>query len=66
MRILTVTGPPPAGQRALRRLFEIPAGPVATRAQTSSFYRGLRVVAIDGTTFGMKLPLGLGHLETGT
>ncbi|MGW8358719.1 transposase domain-containing protein [Streptomyces wedmorensis] len=29
------------GSAPLRRLFEILAGPVATRAQTSSFYRGL-------------------------
>ncbi|WP_181809537.1 IS4 family transposase [Streptomyces shenzhenensis] len=38
------------GSAPLRRLFEILAGPVATPAQTGSFYRGLRVVAVDGTT----------------
>lgn len=38
------------GATPLRRLFEILAGPVATPAQTGSFYRGLRVVAVDGTT----------------
>jgi len=38
------------GSAPLRRLFEALAGPVATRAQTSSFYRGPRVVAVDGTT----------------
>jgi hypothetical protein len=38
------------GATPLRRLFEILAGPVAIPAQTGSFYRGLRVVAVDGTT----------------
>ncbi|WTW50507.1 IS4 family transposase (plasmid) [Streptomyces sp. NBC_00015] len=38
------------GSAPLRHLFEILAGPVATRAQTGSFYRGLRVAAVDGTT----------------
>ncbi|MGW6412827.1 transposase domain-containing protein [Streptomyces vinaceus] len=41
------------GSAPLRRLFEVLAGPVATRAQTSSFYRGLRVVAVAGTTFSL-------------
>ncbi len=34
----------------MRRLFEILAGPLATLVQSESFYRGLRVVAVDGTT----------------
>ncbi|MET8099641.1 transposase domain-containing protein [Streptomyces sp. NPDC005236] len=38
------------GSAPLCRLFEILAGPVAGRAQSSAFYRGLRVVAVDGTT----------------
>lgn len=38
------------GSAPLRRLFEVLAGPVATRAQTGTFYQGLRVVAVDGTT----------------
>jgi hypothetical protein len=38
------------GSAPLRALFEVLAGPVATPAQPSSFYRGLRVVAMDGTT----------------
>ncbi|MCX5355835.1 IS4 family transposase [Streptomyces mirabilis] len=41
------------GSAPLHRLFEILAGPVATRAQTGSFYRGLRVVAVDGTTLSI-------------
>jgi transposase IS4-like protein/DDE family transposase len=38
------------GAAPLRRLFEVVSGPVATPAQRGSFYRGLRVVAVDGTT----------------
>ncbi|MFE9313464.1 IS4 family transposase [Streptomyces sp. NPDC006706] len=41
------------GSAPLRRLFEILAGPVATRAQAGSFYRGLRAVAVDGTTLSI-------------
>lgn len=41
------------GSAPLRCLFEILAGPVAARAQTVSFYRGLRVVAVDGTTLSI-------------
>ncbi|MCT9935410.1 IS4 family transposase [Planotetraspora sp. A-T 1434] len=37
------------GVAPLRRLFEILAGPVAGQAVPGVFYRGLRVVAIDGT-----------------
>jgi hypothetical protein len=39
------------GVAPLRRLSEILAGPVADRGQPRSFYRGLRTVALDGTTF---------------
>jgi len=38
------------GVAPLRRLFEVISGPVATPAQRACFYRGLRVVAVDGTT----------------
>jgi YD repeat-containing protein len=38
------------GSAPLRRLFEVLAGPVAGRGQSCAFYRGLRVVAVDGTT----------------
>ncbi|TKA06654.1 transposase domain-containing protein [Actinacidiphila oryziradicis] len=38
------------GSVPLRCLFEVLAGPVATPAQPGSFYRGLLVVALDGTT----------------
>lgn len=38
------------GSLPLRRLFETLAGPVATRTQRGSFYRGLRTVALDGTS----------------
>jgi hypothetical protein len=41
------------GSAPLRRLFEILAGPVATRGQGGSFWRGLRVVAVDGTTLSI-------------
>ncbi|WP_266594045.1 IS4 family transposase [Streptomyces sp. NBC_00365] len=41
------------GSAPLRRLFEILAGPVAARAQSGSFYRGLRAVALDGTTLSI-------------
>jgi hypothetical protein len=41
------------GSVPLRRLFEILAGPVASRAQSGAFYRGLRVVAVDGTTLSV-------------
>ncbi len=41
------------GSAPLRRLFEILAGPVAAGTQTASFYRGLRVVAVDGTTLSI-------------
>lgn len=41
------------GSAPLRRLFEILAGPVATPAQAGSFYRGLRAVAVDGTTLSI-------------
>ncbi|MFG2525315.1 transposase domain-containing protein [Streptomyces sp. NPDC048527] len=34
----------------LRRLFTILAGPVADCGQSCTFYRGLRLVAVDGTT----------------
>lgn len=38
------------GSGPLRRLFEVLAGPVADRRQTCAFYRGLCLVAVDGTT----------------
>ncbi|MFF3160229.1 IS4 family transposase, partial [Streptomyces sp. NPDC057910] len=38
------------GSAPLRRLFEVLAGPVAGPGQACAFYRGLRVVAVDGTT----------------
>lgn len=38
------------GVAPLRALFAVLAGPVATPVQTCAFYRGRRVVAIDGTT----------------
>ncbi|MER6333925.1 transposase domain-containing protein [Streptomyces sp. NPDC001034] len=38
------------GSAPLRRLSEILAGPVAARAQSGIFYRGLRAVVMDGTT----------------
>lgn len=38
------------GAAPLRRLFEIISGPMAAPGQRESFYRGLRVVAVDGTT----------------
>lgn len=41
------------GSAPLHRLFEVLAGPVATRTQTGTFYRGLRVVAVDGTTLSV-------------
>lgn len=41
------------GPAPLRRLFEVVSGPVATPAQRESFYRGLRVVAVDGTTLSV-------------
>lgn len=41
------------GSAPLRRLFEILAGPVAARTQAGSFYRGLRAVAVDGTTLSI-------------
>jgi hypothetical protein len=41
------------GSAPLCRLFEVLAGPVATRTQAGSFYRGLRVVAVDGTTLSV-------------
>lgn len=41
------------GSAPLRRLFEILVGPVATRAQASSFHHGLRVVVVDGTTLSI-------------
>jgi hypothetical protein len=41
------------GSAPLRRLFEILSGPVATPTQRESFYRGLRVVAVDGTTLSI-------------
>ncbi len=41
------------GSAPLRRLFEVLAGPVATRAQAGSFWRSLRVVAVDGTTLSI-------------
>ena len=41
------------GSAPLRRLFEVLSGPVATPAQCESFYRGLRVVAVDGTTLSV-------------
>ncbi|MFD7408583.1 IS4 family transposase [Streptomyces sp. NPDC059866] len=41
------------GSAPLRRLFEILAGPVAGRAQSGAFYRGLRVVAVEGTTLSV-------------
>ncbi|MGW7413224.1 hypothetical protein [Streptomyces sp. NPDC054863] len=34
----------------MRRLFEILSGPAADRHQSCAFYRGLRLVAVDGTT----------------
>jgi hypothetical protein len=38
------------GSEPLRRLFAVLAGPVADRGQACAFYRGLRLVAVDGTT----------------
>lgn len=38
------------GTAPLRRLFGVLAGPVATPAQRCAFYRGRRLVALDGTT----------------
>ncbi|MEV3859116.1 IS4 family transposase [Streptomyces sp. NPDC050095] len=38
------------GAAPLRRLFEVLAGPVATPTRRESFYRGRRLVALDGTT----------------
>ncbi|MGW4042588.1 transposase domain-containing protein [Streptomyces sp. NPDC004721] len=38
------------GSAPLRRLFTVLAGPVADRGQCGTFYQGLRLVAIDGTT----------------
>jgi hypothetical protein len=38
------------GVAPLRRLFETLAGPVAVRGRPGVFYRGLRTVAIDGTS----------------
>lgn len=38
------------GSAPLRRLFAIMSGPVADRGQSCTFYRGLRLVAVDGTT----------------
>jgi hypothetical protein len=38
------------GAKPLRRLFEILAGPVGTRTNPGVFYRGLRTVAVDGTS----------------
>jgi hypothetical protein len=38
------------GSAPLRRLFETLAGPVGLRGQPGVFYRGLRTVAIDGTS----------------
>ncbi|WP_331744159.1 transposase domain-containing protein (plasmid) [Streptomyces sp. NBC_01136] len=37
------------GSAPLRRLFTIVSGPVADRGQSCTFYRGLRLVAVDGT-----------------
>ncbi|MFD5470954.1 hypothetical protein [Streptomyces sp. NPDC127105] len=37
----------------LHRLFEVLVGPVATRAQTGSFWRGLQAVAVDGTALSI-------------
>jgi hypothetical protein len=41
------------GSAPLCRLFEVLSGPVATPVQHESFYRGLRVVAVDGTTLSI-------------
>ncbi|WP_053729749.1 IS4 family transposase [Streptomyces sp. WM6378] len=38
------------GSAPLHRLFEVLAGPVAPPARRDSFYRGRRLVALDGTT----------------
>jgi Insertion element 4 transposase N-terminal/Transposase DDE domain len=38
------------GAKPLRRLFEVLAGPVGTRISPGVFYRGLRTVAVDGTS----------------
>ncbi|MEU5320765.1 transposase domain-containing protein [Streptomyces sp. NPDC021056] len=38
------------GTAPLRRPFEVLAGPVASPARRGSFYRGRRLVALDGTT----------------
>ncbi|GAA0672101.1 hypothetical protein GCM10009535_59720 [Streptomyces thermocarboxydovorans] len=59
------------GSAPLRRLFEVLAGPVAARTQTASFYRGLRVVAVDGTTLSIpdeetltwRLPKHVGEVK---
>ena len=41
------------GSAPLRCLFEVLSGPVAMPVQHESFYRGLRVVAVDGTTLSV-------------
>lgn len=41
------------GSAPLHRLFEVLASPMATRTQTGSFYRGLQVVTVDGTTLSI-------------
>jgi len=41
------------GSAPLRCLFEVLSGPVATPVQRESFYCGLRVVAVDGTTLSI-------------
>lgn len=41
------------GVAPLRRLFEVLSGPVATPWQRECFYRGLRVVAVNGTTLAI-------------
>ncbi|MEV6675248.1 IS4 family transposase, partial [Streptomyces sp. NPDC051162] len=38
------------GSAPLRQLFSILAGPVADHRQSCAFYRGLRLIAVDGTT----------------
>ena len=41
------------GSSALKTLFERVAGPISTEGATGSWWRGLRLVAIDGTVFDL-------------
>lgn len=51
-------GPGADSAAPLRRLFEVLAGPCPTRVLPGSFYRSLRVVAVDGTTLSNPAPTG--------